>query len=120
MSNECVNFSNTLKVGSCGTRLWLGTATTLGTEMLVVTYYLGGDEVSDFFYPIIEGEDIYLDLQEPYPDYYNSFNTYYINLTDATGYYSDGISITNNGTTHSGFIVNFSSAKNEDDRLVVV
>jgi len=118
--NECINLTNTLRVGRCGDKLWLGTATTTASMMLLVTYYLNGDEVSDFFDPIIEGQDVFLDLTEPYPDYYSPFNTYYISLTDTSGYFSNGTQITNNGTAHDGFIVNFSDAKNANDRLVTV
>ena len=118
--NKCINFTNTLQVGRLGSKIWLGTATTTGSEMLVVTYYLNGDEVSDFFNPIIDGNDVYLDLSDPYQDYYSSFNTYYVNLTDASGYYSDGIQISNKGILHDGFIVNFSDAKNANDRLITI
>jgi len=117
---ECINFTNTLRVGRCGGRIWLGTATTTPSMMLLVTYYLNGDEVSDFFDPIIEGEDVFLDLTQPYEDYYNPFNTYYISLTDTSGYFSNGTQIANGGTTHDGFIVHFSDAKNANDRLVTV
>ena len=118
--NECQNFTNTLKVASCGERIWLGTSTTTPSMMLLVTYYLNGDEVSDFFTPIIEGTDVFLDLTEPYPDYYNAFNTYYISLTDTSGYYSNGTTIANGGNSHDGFIVHFSDAKNANDRLVTI
>lgn len=118
--NECINFTKTLKVGRCGEKIWLGTATTTGSEMLVITYYLNGDEISDFFTPIIEGTDIYLDLNDPYKDYFSQYNTYFINLTDASGYYSNGVQISNNGTLHDGFIVNFSDARNANDRLIAV
>lgn len=120
MSNQCDNFTKTLKVGRLGGSIWLGTATTTETMMILVTYYLNGDEVSDFFTPIIDGIDVYLDLTEPYPDYYSQFNTYYVSLTDTGGYFSNGTPITNNGTTHNGFIVNFSDAKNANDRLITV
>ena len=118
--NECINFTSTLKIGRCGSRIWLGTATTTASMMILVTYYLNGDEVSDFFTPIIDGNDVYLDLTEPNKDYYSPFNTYYISLTDTGGYFSNGTQITNNGSTHDGFIVNFSDAKNAEDRLVTI
>ena len=117
---ECLNFTNTLRVGRCGSSIWLGTATTSGDEMLLVTYYLNGDEVSDFFTPIIDGNDIYLDLSDPYKDYYSPFNTYYVSLTDVGGYLSSGSQITNNGTTNDGFIIHFSDAKNAIDRVIPV
>jgi len=119
MSN-CDNFTNTKKVGKCGGKLWLGTATTTGTEQLLVTYYTNGDEVSEMTTPIIEGNDIFLDLTDPYIDYYNPFVTYFISLTDANGYYSDGISITNNGVLHEGFIVNFGNVATTNARIVIV
>ena len=119
MSN-CENFSNTKKVGKCGLRIWLGTSTELtGSEELLVTYYLNGDEVSEVSTPIIEGNDIFLDLTDPYIDYYSQYNTYYINLMDANGYYSDGLNITNGGLEHEGFIVHFGNVSNNNDRLVL-
>ena len=118
--NECINFTNTLKVGRCGGKIWLGTATTTASMELLVTYYLNGDEISDFFTPIIQGNEVFLDLSDPYNDYYSPFNTYYISLTDTNGYYSNGTKITNNGTSHDGFIVHFSDAKNSNDRLVTI
>ena len=116
---SCDNYTKTKKVGKCGAKLWLGTATTTGTESILVTYYINGDEVSEMTDPIIEGNDVFLDLTDPYIDYYNPFVTYYISLTDANNYYSDGIKITNNGTTHDGFIVNFGNVSNSRDRLIV-
>lgn len=118
MSN-CDNFVKTKPVGRCGTRIWLGTASTTGTESLLVTYYLNGDEVSVMTTPIIEGNDIFLDLTDPYIDYYNAFKTYFISLTDANGYYSNGIQITN-GVPRDGFIVTFGNVSNSNDRLIVV
>ena len=118
--NECINFTNTLRVGSCGDKIWLGTAITTETMQLLVTYYLNGDEVSDFFDPIIEGSNVFLDLTTPYTDYYNPFNTYYISLTDTSGYFSNGTQLANGGNSHDGFIVHFSSAKNADDRLITI
>lgn len=117
---ECTNFTQTLRVARCGAKIWLGTATNTPTMMLLVTYYLNGEEVSDFFTPILDGDNVFLDLTEPNPDYYSPFNTYYISLTDTSGYFSNGTQITNNGTAHDGFIVNFSDAKNANDRLVTV
>jgi len=117
---NCDNCSRTKKVGKCGTKLWLGTVTGLtGTEELLVTYYINGDEVSEMTTPIIEGNDVFLDLTDPYLDFYSQYYTYYISLTDANGYYSDGIDITNDGT-HSCFIVTFGNVSNTHDRLVVV
>lgn len=116
--NECVNFTNTLIVGSCGDKIWLGTATFVEGMMLTVTYYLNGDEISDFFTPIVDGDNIFLDLSDPYPDYYNAFNTYYVSLTDTSGYFSGGVQLTNEGVSHDGFIVRFSTAKNSRDRLL--
>lgn len=118
---ECENYTNTLKVGRCGTRIWLGTYDSFveGMQLLVV-YYLGDEEISDFFEPIIEGNNVFLDLSVPGNDYYSPFQTYYISLTDVSGYFSNGLKITNNGITHNGFIVNFSDAKNANDRLVTV
>ena len=118
--NECSEFSRTLKVGSCGDRLWLGTAIYSAGMMVLVTYYLNGDEISDFFEPIVEGDNIYLDMTEPNRDFYNPFNTYYISLTDVSGYYSNGTQLTNEGTLYDGFIVNFSTAKNGVERLIAV
>ena len=116
--SDCINFTKTLPVGRCGTRIWLGTATTVGTEALFVKYFINGDEVTEMTTPIIEGNDIFLDLTDPYVDFYNPFNTYFIWLSDASGYYSDGIQITN-GALHDGFIVNFANISNNNDRLVV-
>lgn len=118
--NGCINFTNTLQVGRCGDKIWLGTATTVGSEMLIVTYWLNGDEVSDFFTPIIEGDDVFLDLSDPYQDYYSPFNTYYVSLSDVSGYFQGGIQISNKGSLHDGFIVNFSDAKNAGDRLITI
>jgi len=117
---ECQNFSNTLKVSRCGTKIYLGDAAYTEGMMILVTYYLNGEEVSDYFNPIVDGNKIYLDLQEPFPDYYSPYNTYYISLTDVSGYFSNGTPLANNGNTHDGFIVNFSDAKNSDDRLIAV
>jgi hypothetical protein len=119
--NECSEFSKTLKVGRCGDKIWLGTTDSYVVGMMIlVTYYLNGDEVSDFFTPIVVGNNIFLDLTEPNKDFYNPFNTYYISLTDVSGYYSNGTPITNEGTSHNGFIVNFSTAKNGVERLITV
>ena len=116
---NCDNFTLTKKVGKCGSKIWLGTATTTGTEELLVVYYLNGDEVAEMTTPIIEGNDVFLDLTNPYIDYYSQYNTYYISLTDANGYYSDGIQIENDGL-NNGFIVTFGNVSNTHDRLVVV
>ena len=119
MSN-CTNCSKTKKIGKCGSKIWLGTASGLtGTEELLVTYFINGDEVSEMTTPIIQGNDVFLDLTDPYVDYYNPYNTYYVSLTDANGYYSDGIDITNAGT-HSCFILTFGNVGTTHDRLVVV
>ena len=118
--NECLNFTKTLKVGRWGDKIWLGKANYLAGMMVLVTYYLNGDEISDFFEPIVDGDNIYLDLSNPDEDYYNQYKTYYISLTDTSGYYSNGIQMTNEGLTHDGFIVNFSNAENARDRLVIV
>jgi len=116
---DCDNFTKTKKVGKCGTRIWLGTATTVGTEALFVKYSTNGDEIIEMTTPIIEGNDVFLSLNDPYIDFYNPFNTYFIWLSDASGYYSDGIQITNNGTLHNGFIVNFANVSNNNDRLII-
>lgn len=118
MSN-CDNFSKTKPIGKCGTRIWLGTATTTGDESLFVQYFLNGDEIVEMTTPIIEGNDVFLDLTDPYLNFYNQYKTYYIWLSDSNGYYSDGVSITNNGD-HEGFVVNFSNVSNSNDRLVVL
>ena len=120
---NCDNYTATKKVGKCGTTIWLGTLPgylVTGTEQLLVTYFINGDEVSDFFTPIITGAgDIFLDLTDPYKDYYNPFVTYYISLTNNYGYYSDGVQIFNDGN-RDGFIVTFGNASNTNDRLVVI
>lgn len=121
MSN-CDNFSKTKKVTKCGTRLWLGTASGLtGTEQLIVRYLTNGDEIIDLSQPIIEGNDVFLDLTDPSLDFYNQYYTYFVNLSDANAYYSDGIKI-DNGGEREGFIITFANAKNisGNDRLVVV
>jgi hypothetical protein len=120
--NECSEFSRTLKVGSCGDKLWIGiySEPLPNGIMILVTYYLNGDEISDFFTPIREGNNVFLDMNEPNKDFFNSFNTYYISLTDVSGYYSNGTPLTNEGTLHNGFIVNFSTAKNGVERLITV
>jgi len=118
MSN-CDNFSLTKKVGKCGSKIWLGTATGITTEQLLVTYFINGDEVSVLSAPIVDGNDIFLDLTDPYVDFYNPYNTYFISLTDANAYYSDGVLLTNDGT-HEGFIVTFGNVSNTHDRLIVV
>ena len=115
---NCDNFTKTKKVGRCGTKIWLGTATTTGAESLFVKYSINGDEVIEMTTPIVDGNDVFLDLLDPYIDFYNPFNTYFIWLSDADGYYSDGIQITNNGTLHDGFIVNFANVSNNNDRLI--
>ena len=117
---NCDNFTLTKKVGKCGTRIWLGTSTELtGDEQLLVTYFLNGDEVSVLSEPITEGNDVFLDLTDPYIDYYNQYKTYYISLTDANAYYSNGIQINNDGL-RDGFIVTFGNVSNTHDRLIVV
>ena len=118
MSN-CDNFVKTKKVGVCGSKIWLGTASGITTEQLLVTYYINGDEVSVLSQPIVQGNDIFLDLTDPYIDYYNPYNTYHISLTDANSYYSDGVKITN-GVPRDGFIVTFGNESNNNDRLIVV
>jgi hypothetical protein len=115
---NCDNFVKTKKVGKCGAKIWLGTATTTGTEQLLVTYFINGDEVSVLSTPIIEGNDVFLDLTDPYIDYYSQYYTYYISLTDANAYYSNGIAIDNDGL-RDGFIVTFGNVSNTHDRLVV-
>ncbi len=72
----------------------------------VYLQFQNGDEIIDMFPPIIEGNNVFLDLTEPYPDFYNQYNTYYVWLSDSHAYYSDGIQVTNNGL-HDGFIINF-------------
>lgn len=117
---NCDNFVKTKKVGRCGSKIWLGTVTGLvGTEQLLVTYFLNGDEISTLSEPITEGNDIFLDLTDPYIDFYNQYKTYFVSLTDANGYYSDGIPI-NNGGNRDGFIITFGNLSNTHDRLIVV
>lgn len=118
--SDCSNFTKTKPVGKCGTRIWLGTATTTGTESLFVKYLTNGDEIVEMTTPIIEGNDIFLDLTDPYIDFYNQYNTYSIWLSDSNGYYSDGIEITNNGVSHEGFIVTFANVSNNNDRLITI
>ena len=116
---NCTNCVKTKKVGKCGQKLWLGTAVGITTEQILVTYFINGDEVSEMTDPIIQGNDIFLDLSDPYFDYYNSFKTYFISLTDANGYYSNPIPI-NNGGDRDCFIVNFGNVATSNARLVVV
>ena len=117
---NCTNCTKTKKVGRCGQKLWLGTASGItSAHQLLVTYFLNGDEVSDLVDPIIQGNDIFLDLSDPYFDYYNSYKTYFISLTDANAYYSNGIKINNDGERDC-FVVNFGNVSNSGDRLVVV
>lgn len=116
---NCEDFTKTKPVGKCGTRIWLGTATTTGTESLFVRYVQNGDEIIEMTDPIIEGNDVFLDLTDPYIDFYTPYNTFYVWLSDADGYYSEGLQIENNGL-HDGFIVNFANVSNNNDRLVTV
>ena len=119
--NNCSNFSKTNPVGKCGTKIWLGTNTGLtGDESLFVQYFLNGDEVTTMVTPIIEGNDISLDLTDPYVDFFNQYKTYYVWLSDSNGYYSDETPITNNGVEHDGFIINFGNVSNTHDQLVVI
>ena len=116
--SDCTSYTKTKPVGKCGGKIWLGTVSGLtGNESLFVQYFLNGDEVTDIVNPIIQGNDVFLDLTDPYVDYYNPYKTYYIWLTNSNGYYSDNIQITNNGL-NDGFIVNFSNAANAYDRLI--
>ena len=117
---NCDQFTKTKKVGKCGTKVWLGTATTTGTEDLFVRYQINNDEVVIVTTPIIQGNDIFLDLTDPYVDFYHPYATYFIYLSDANGYYEEGITITNGGLVHEGFIVNFSNAPTDNDRLIVI
>ena len=119
MSCCCENFTNTCKVGKCGAKLWLGTVANLtGNESLFVQYFLNGDEITEMTTPIIQGNDVFLDLTDPYLNFYSQYNTYYVWLSDSNGYYSDGTQIENNGL-HDGFIINFGNVATTHDRLVV-
>jgi hypothetical protein len=115
---NCNTFTKTKPVGKCGTKLWLGTGTFTGTETIFVKYYLNGDEVIEATDPIFEGNNIFLDLTDPYIDFYNSYNGSYYIWVSYNGYYSDGTQITNSGN-HDGFIVNFANVKVTHDRLII-
>jgi hypothetical protein len=117
---NCDNFTKTKPVGKCGTKIWLGTRQNLtGDELLFVRYILNGDEVEVSTDPIIQGNDIFLDLTDPYIDFYSQYNTYYIWLSDSNGYNSDGLTIRNNKADHDGFIVNFANVAIGTDRLII-
>lgn len=117
---NCDNFTKTKPVSKCGPKIWIGSKQGLiGDELLFVKYYLNGDEIEVSTTPIIQGNDIFLDLTDPYVDFYNPYNTYYIWLSDSNGYNSDGTPIRNNKTDHEGFVVEFANVSGGTDRLVV-
>ena len=116
---NCENFTLTKPVGNCGTRIWLGKNTSLtGNEILFVMYFLGGNEVVEATTPIIDGDDVFLDLSDPYVDYYNShISAYYVWLSDA--YLSEYKQLTNNGTNHDGLILMFNGSTSQDIAVTV-
>ena len=78
MSN-CDNFTKTKPVTKCGSRIWLGTNSSLtGDEQLFVKKVINGEEDIVLVDPIIEGDNIFLDPSDPYLDYYNPYFTFFI------------------------------------------
>lgn len=111
---NCNDFALSKPVGACSSRIWLGKNTSASAnDILFVKYYLGGNEVVYSTTPIIEGDDVFLDMTDPYADFYNNhINAYYVWLSDA--YRSDYKQLTNGGTDYNGFILIFSGTSTQD------
>lgn len=114
----CENFTLCRAVGSCGTRIWLGKNSNANVlTNLFVKYYLGGNEVIKVTTPIIEGDNIFLDLTDPEADFYNShIPAYYVWLSN--GYLSDYMQLTNGGSQHDGLILIFNGNTTQDIAIV--
>ena len=115
---DCSNFTLTKPVGTCGTRIWLGKKAGLtGNEILFVQYSLGGNLVTEATTPIIEGDDVFLDLTDPNKDFYNEYiASYSVWLSDA--YLSDFKQINNGGVLHDGLILVFHGNTTQDIAII--
>ena len=114
----CDNFTLCKPVGACGTRIWLGKNTSASVnDILFVKYYLGGNEVIEATTPIIEGTDVFLDLSDPYADFYNThIPSYQVWLSDS--YLSEYKLLTNEGSEHEGLILIFNGATSQDKAII--
>ena len=111
---SCQDFTLCKPVGHCGTRIFLGKNTNLtGNEILFVEYSMGGNPVTEATTPIIEGNNVFLDLTDPNKDFYNThIASYKVWLSDA--YMSDYKTLRNSEADHDGLILIFNGDTTQD------